>query len=217
MKLGIVLAAGEASRLPNKPLLPIGDDTIAIESALLFCTDAHVDRTYVVQNVTRVVERVLEMRGHEELEFLTQPAAYGVSDAISRVPTHAGDAVLVTFCDNVYPAGDLPRLKDYLDTPEVDNVASVRTVEGGEELDAWDEQGEKWVDRTQAKKSWPRLAGWYVLTADAAASGRVNEESVEYLNRVGARGIILPTRDWCDIGTPEAYSKFLEKGVKVTI
>lgn len=212
--IGIVLAAGEATRLPNKPLLPVGDDVIAIESAMQLCWDAGCDPLYVVQNTSRIVELVLKMRGHQNVSFVTQPAPYGVPDAVTRVPVPADGHALVAFCDNVYPPTDAAAVKRLLTLePEPANFVSVRVVrDNAEELDAWDAATHRFVSHDgRPAKQMPRIAGWYVLTADACAQGQVNESSVDYLNRVGARGVELPVADWCDIGTAAAYAAYLKR------
>lgn len=189
----IVLAAGEASRLPNKPLLPIAYGKVAIESALEFAVRCTGADPIVVDSPARVVSDVLAMRGWT-ITTVVQPEPLGVPDAISRGAAAIVDVdLLVLFCDNIYDTCK-PNVQRGVSTLMLDNDA----------LDGWDH---KWIPRCRGRKQ--RIAGYYMLNRDEAMLGTPGESSVDFLNRIGAKPVPLRCESWHDIGTVISYKEYI--------
>lgn len=199
---GIVLAAGEATRLPNKPLLPIEHRQIVIESALFFCDD-HCDETLVVVNTDGIIEQLLIRRGWQDLTFIVQPKAYGVCDAFARAACCAAhDHIMVTFGDNVYPVekismpvtGASVRKSN---NPELDECMSHLV----KDQTTWVKRGSTTVD------PW-KLLGWVQLPKKVAVLGEVDQTLIEFLNDHSIQGI-WSDKTCHDVGTVVSYLEYL--------
>lgn len=197
MKLGVVLAAGEAKRLPNKALLPIENGQLAIESAINFCKASGCDEIVVVVDCNYLVPLVLQKRGHC-LRYTVQPRAVGVCDAINRAAAllDPNGKMLVSFCDNIYreveTAWHNPR-----------PTACIREAPNGH-LDGWD--GEKWVERNVKTKF--KLAGW--LRMPYATAINFDGSLVDQLNEHRFKAEVSSVR-WHDIGTVDSYRRYLSE------
>ena len=193
----IILAGGQATRLPNKPLLPITGGRLSIESAMEYAkTFCPGFLPILVDNSAEIISRVLTLRGWD-FHLCIQPKPQGVPDAIYRgLDFASGTMLLILFCDNIYDHFDEPPSR-----PGVSTLMRTSNV-----LDGCD--GSQWL--THPDGSMLRIAGFYVLTREQASQGVPDESSVEFLNRIGVRPIVLPQDTaWWDIGTPVSYTEYL--------
>lgn len=203
MLTGVVLAAGEAKRLPNKALLPLKDKHIAIENAISFCFKACCHRVVVVVNTSGVIETVLKQRNWVNgIDFAVQPGAFGVPDAIQRASAFVQDYALVTFCDNIYPDEDLKLI-----TAQCSNAVSTRRS-ANPQLDFWCPNEREWKKRP-APDTRECIAGWYFLKREACVYGTPGMDPCLYLNKIGAKAVHCDPHSWTDIGTVDSYLKFL--------
>jgi NDP-sugar pyrophosphorylase family protein len=207
--IGVVLAAGEASRLRNKPLLPISGERILIESAIGFLRRNNAEDIFVVVDGSGVLRRVLEMLDYDTLKYVLQPRPYGVPDAIARVAPLVQNRAIIAFCDNFYDESE--QVTEY-----GGNWCSVRGSDQSG-LDGWDKNGGKdrqgcWLDRSLVKPRMPKLAGWLVLEKGTMERGLPDTSLVEFLNEHDVKAHeVSRTYRWYDLGTPEAYLAYLKE------
>lgn len=192
MRTAIVLAAGEATRLPNKILLPIPDRKIAIESSILFARGSYCDEIIIVHNGEELLPKILKARGHgNNLKYVSQLRPDGVCAAIARGANSAtlSEAVIL-FADNIYPHWEVAQWDKH-------PIASVRGVTG--DLDGWD--GSRWLHRQGALK----LAGW--VTLPTAVAKLAEGPFVDFLNGISCEPLLRKAENWHDIGTLDSYTK----------
>lgn len=216
-RLGVVLAGGQATRLPNKPLLPIGNARLLIESAIDFAAE-HCDQVVVVQPGNPAIEYALRCvwrsyagPGYNaEVVFATQHSPRGVPDAIRAGYEYAKgewDRVLVTFCDNMYDDFSGP---DGFTRDEKLSYASVVVIDDENErsqLDAYDDG--QWCHRASPQRpDTPRFAGWLDLTVEAVQGLQV-EELMGWMNYHDVVGVVMPRGGWADLGTLDSYCAYL--------
>lgn len=213
--LGIVLAAGESRRLPNKALLPLRDGRPAIMSAIdmvLGIPDiAHV--VIVVSPgsiIPKIVKALYPTINTNNMEFVTQLQPKGVMDALGCVIRGMTCAVpytraIVTFCDNVYPKNDFIDI----DGPSV----STRQV-SSTELDFFDNETGLWTSREKSSNARREaIAGWYLLPIDCLLQCGYRDNFLDYLNWIEATPISRAAKGWHDIGTLAAYHKYWDEVV----
>jgi len=198
MRCGIVLAAGEATRLPNKPLLPLRNGRPAITSAIDFCRRARCGRVVIVVGPNSAVPLVLQTLEPSGLNYAVQREPDGVRDAITCAANFVEDLALITFCDNVYDERDCG--------PEVGETAPLVSVRWRHpaQLDWYDFQKMRWQERESGSERWC-LAGWYLLGREHIEVGLSSQlTSVEYLNMIKARARQVKG-SWHEVGTAESY------------
>lgn len=215
--VGIILAAGEATRLPNKPLLPLHGGKILIESALdLF---KHMDSIVVVireGSLLPYIGNSRQWKSRGDIAFIQQRSYWpGVGGAV-----HSGadvlndtDNVCVAFCDNLYHVKDrelLDKLCAYKSgLPH--RVATVRQPrqEHTAMLDYWSSREGKWCVRggMHGSQEWA-LAGF--LFAQAVIFKQFGDTMTGSLNRLEVRPEhITGDKNWRDLGTVDSYREYL--------
>lgn len=209
MPIGIILAAGDATRLPGKVLLPISKSTIAIESSLTFARELCED--IIVVHSGDTIPRVLAMRGWQGLNFVPQSEPLGVCDAISKGSYAAyfnkNQQCLVFFGDNVYDKAEVPFAERCL--CKFGNFATVRESDLPE-LDGYDEENASWVARGTDPTL--KLAGWLQITKYCGMQARLDMGLPDFLNKIEAKPVQLDNVEdvWWDIGTPANYEAYIE-------
>ena len=187
---GIVLAAGSATRMPNKALMPIAGGRLAIESSLEFLRGLN---TTVVVSKDSLIPHVLKMRGWKHLQYAVQPEPKGVVDAIKRVEF---ELACVTFCDNVYSMFE-PRPHS--------PVATIR-CSPNTDLDWHD--GRQWCSRPKPESALA-FAGWCVVQQHML----VRESLIECFNICNVQPQLVE-EPWWDIGTTSEYERYLKSAYK---
>lgn len=191
MVIGVVLAAGRASRLPNKPLLP-AEGGIVIESGIQMLMRSRVDRIICVVSPDSLLPLVLKQRGHR-LTYRYQYTANGVLDALGCARTEGATRYLVTFCDNVFCSRENA-------VCDAGDYVAVRAG-SSDSLDGWN--GERWVERGEPMTH--VLAGWYSIKAcNLPAGGSV----LAWLNVIHAKPALCKG-DWFDVGTQKGYTDYV--------
>lgn len=211
MRVGVMLAAGEASRLPNKPLLPTRDrNSIVIESGLRLLSASGCGRLVVVERKDSLLRHVLHRR-RWLCEHLTQ-TNNGVVGAILQAADICSDEdeLIVTFCDNIHPHGSrVPLWKSE------GRRASVRQVSNAQ-LDVWSDDMGKWADRSQKKEGDWSFAGWLAVPATALRDAQEDVSMVSLLNYLEFDPVQLNDGTawhgtaWHDVGTVESYEEYIK-------
>lgn len=211
--IGVILAAGEATRLPNKPLLPLRGGKILIESALDFLRPC--DEIVVVVREGSVLPLVGLMRGWRGTISFVPQQGQDVGSAIrSGVQLlDDGDQVVVAFADNLYGHEDRVVLQQVCARAHMNimRFATVRqpAVELTSQLDYWCTTTYKWCVRggIHGSKEWA-LAGF--LCAQAVIFKQFGDTMCGSLNRLDFRPeMITCAVGWRDLGTVESYREYL--------
>ncbi len=215
----IILAAGEATRNPNKGVLPIADGRIAIESSLDFWARLGGDpaKVYIVVGPDAIVLRVLVMRGWKTIKYVTQPEPNGVVSALGHASVALGkhnyDPSLILFCDNVYESCHISDYNDHASVRRVDDPA--------QQLDAYDEAFMSWVKREIATDDDKRFLGWMILcrshlrTCEQSDEHNLRHQSlISYMNAWGLPAIEYDDGLVTDIGTIESYKDYVDSIVR---
>ena len=212
-RVGVVLAVGDATRLPGKLLLPIDRDLICIESAILFCIKSYCKEIIVVHNCTGIIPEILRMKGWyymDSISLLDQQHATGVMDALRLVEQCKGSQnhtheILITFGDNVYPNDE--KVERYA----LPNIASCRAIYDHnlyEQLDYYGMNG--WTKRCDNPTfpSCMSFAGW-ILAKNPLKCGS-HQHICDWLNAINFEPVYCQAAGWADIGTLYSYGRYLE-------
>jgi len=124
--IGILLAGGNATRLPNKPLLPQWDCRPVCFSGMDYLIRHKVDSITVVVPPESVIVDIIDQayRGHS-IQYVYQPEARGVGHALNCVGDNLGGIddlfpALIVMGDNIYPRDEeLPLTGSLEDGPFV--------------------------------------------------------------------------------------------------
>ncbi len=205
MRTGIILAAGDATRLPNKPLLPLRNCQPVITSGIHLLRRSGCGRVVVVVPNESPLQAILSVfPGTTGLTFVEQFTANGVADALRTVLPHVGldDELIVTFCDNVFTDEEVVPESPVEQGP----FAAVRRLEPriAYHLDKWVDN--EWVYRSVTGVD-ACLAGWYRIFGHNLQEATPDRNGIEFLNAIGADAhfVDLP---WWDIGTPAMYKEY---------
>jgi hypothetical protein len=200
-RIGIVLAAGKATRLPGKLLLPQTQGVPVIVSAMTQCPLACQETRVIVAegSLTEAWVKTTAICG-ERLRIVSQPDLE-IMDRLEDISAKGFDEVLLTFGDNIYPLGERITLG-----------ASVRRYDGpgADQLDGWNPELGEWVDR--ASKPGLKLAGWICLRASVWPHFCEGIDLVHALNVAKVAPVECSAAGWFDCGTEAAYLAYLEGG-----
>ena len=204
--LGVVLAGGAATRLPNKVLLPMLDLRPVIFSGLELLERAGcAEVAVVIPPFSAIAPVIRRAKLRAQLHIVTQAELTGVPHAISlaaRAVNFHFQRVLAVCADNVFPSDfPLPRVGWMLERSSVSVISSVpwwKAVHLAKERGG--------VFQTDATDHPRCFAGWLHLTRRDALDAKPHEETVAFLNRVAVYPDNVGTQPgWHDIGTPESY------------
>lgn len=205
--IGILLAGGNATRLPNKVLLPQRDGRPVCFAGLDYLLRHGADPVHVVVPPSSVVVDVIaEHYPDANLNFIYQPEARGVGDAINLVSARDGLA-MITMADNIYPPSEV--------VPSAGPYAVVRRVAAwrlphlvrltDERPDALGQARPPELTRTGPGRR-ALTSPWLI----AIGGKQLSPEGWPDLN--GARFIELPAAGWWDIGEPNLYAAYWRSG-----
>lgn len=225
---GIVLAAGESSRMPNKMCLPIGKNRIAIESSLDLC-ERYCEHTYVIftPDAYQYMVTLLEHKGYSlkrHFHYRTIQDLSGTSWAIRQSvkiiinelkSEFEPQQYLICYCDNIFHINVEPNPLSLLqnESEYEYNYAQVRRVANNnsyKELDRWCDVKHYWLDRSYSEgdiDDW-YLLGWLLLTKEACLSSQPDLSTVQFLNQIKARPV-KTTLNCYDIGTVAGYIGYI--------
>lgn len=197
--IGIVLAGGAATRLPNKILLPMRDGEPVIMSGIDYLYRHGCEEIRVVLPPNSPVVDIVETLRDDSagVAYVYQAEATGVGDAI-RLACPEHEPAMIVMGDNVYPENET------FESPGMSCVA-VRPVP------AWRMPHlVRWSDRMGAFTRGGAFGRMALTTPWVLGNGWQNEiapgEAWRGLNRY--RRVEMPAQGWWDIGTPELYAAY---------
>ena len=199
MTTGVILAGGEASRMPNKILLPV-ECGVLFESALKFLRRSECDPIVIVQNKLRWPELYLKSRHRDEgIQFVVQPEPEGVCDAINRAAPLVSDYACITFADNLYPW-------DHIHNYTGENYATYMNLKDHPkavkaQLDRYPWEQRKLDDHDTF------FAGYMHLSRRTMED--VSGNLMDAFNRFKIKGQKVNDIGWWDLGTVENYQSYL--------
>lgn len=209
--IGVILAAGNATRLPNKLLLPTRDYRPLILSSVEYLRTKKVREIRVVVAPNNAVELFLERyyRGKHNIRCLTQADPKGVIDAIMHgiQQDDPGEEKVVIVCgDNIYPPHEIiPREKP----PFV--VARRVPPNRAKHLVRWEPRFESWMRTGTPCRDPLCLTTPWVFTVEQMRSVELHrlglDRMEDLLNFCCLRPTEVPHNGWWDIGT---YDMFME-------
>jgi hypothetical protein len=209
-----VLAGGKATRLPNKPLLPLKDGSLVIESGLHMLNRTGIERVLIVVPPNSPLPDILEARRDRsverrfDVEYVVQPEANGVPSAIAC----AGECIdtreelMVVCCDNVFPddyAAPVDQLEPFKDLQQVQSLPQWQSMHLSRYTGQWSRRG--WgMDSC--------VAGWLKVARPTAMHGRSHAEMVDFLTACDVK----PYSDdnlrrgdgWWDVGVADSYARY---------
>lgn len=215
--IGVVLAGGRASRLPNKALLPIYGGFPMICSGITYLLDNNVRKIVVMEppdgSILRwLVPHIFNKIPATMFQFATDYYD-GVVGGIQCAAPFAseGEPVMYVCCDNIYPTKE-----QNLDPSWVTDTAIVRSVPSGwyDHLDRYEVSitgGGEWKHRTNIVDE---NANVYALTTPWVLSYKTVKEAykydalIDFFNGEKITPVVLPKQDWQDLGTVESYTDF---------
>ena len=230
---GIILAAGDATRMPNKHLLPIKQDLFAIESSIRLLTSSCINDIIIVIREDSLLPKILPQRfaGWPRFKYVVQGKDvkksyfHAVWTAImgSRLHDDSNASVCITCCDNIYPEDERVN-KDALYQCSSDLLLCTRMfpIDIAKHLTTFDSTA-SWtrgiIDATniaeyQLTHGYECFAGYamaknlkgFMKTVQHAIGYGAGTEAV--LNALKALPLNVPAAGWFDIGTPETYAKY---------
>jgi len=192
MNRGLILAGGLATRLPNKPLLPLRNHKPVITSSIDFFIRSKITPISIVIPSNSIIPLIVKhYYPNEPIEYLVQEVPLGVPMAISQLlpDTALGfeDRVIVAFCDNVYSV-------------ELEDPKPI-----GHTVMAIDDPIKS------GALTWYRgrqLAGWMQLDRDAIQWAHHYQDTLEFLKKIDGEAIVIHDPNWWDIGTIKTYEEY---------
>lgn len=199
---GVVLAAGLATRMPNKALLPLKNGRPAITSSIDLLLRSKIDDVVVVIPENSVVPDVLDaVYGCLSPSFVVQSGALGYPNAVGHAlrDREPADVVVVTCCDNVYSNDETVLLT------ELTNVACTRRVPywRASQLAKWSAL-HAWTKDGPSRVCFAGYAVFYGLSVDQCHY----TTTVDMLNALRVEPLPQLLGDWYDIGTVETYTAY---------
>lgn len=207
-RIGIMLAGGEASRLPNKPLLPTIGRRMVIESGLGMLWRSGCQRVVVVVRPRSFLPDVMTAMGiAERLDFVEQYDPGVIGAVKNGAAPLTADQYLVTFCDNIFDT------RETVDESLRGCHAAVRRVDNNHELDGWSSEDLRWRDRRDEPDI--KLAGWYLLPTNINwAQMDCAMPSTWFLNAIDAKPVLCVSEGWHDVGTEASYLEYLRDAIR---
>lgn len=184
---GIVLAAGLATRMPNKALLPLHDGRPAIFSGIRYLQRSLVESITVVYR-DEAVRNVVASHGPKGIQFIRDRSAQGPIASL-RLALVAGVDALVVMCDNVYPAHEKAPMLD-------GSWVVVRNVEDSSKQN---------LLKTESGLS--LTTPWLIHHDDFLALEGI-ESTAEMLKAIEFLEIERHQDGWRDIGTPYSFERY---------
>ena len=215
-RIGIILAAGESSRLPGKAMLPVGVCGRPAICEVIASLEPHVGKIIIALRDDSAIPDIVNAYAdravleHCEIAYHTQYTSVGMPWACRQVVEHIKDTnpvpdqCIVAFCDGMF-IGGFPAM------PSADDnmafiTATLPTVQT-QHLDRWG--FESWLERDDpnVNDTMPCFTGPMILRTVSMFQASPGMSTVQFLNKISARSV-FHMRKWFDIGTPETYRAY---------
>jgi NDP-sugar pyrophosphorylase family protein len=215
---GIILAGGKATRLPNKPILPIRHNMLAVESSINLYHRSGIHDIYIVVPPNHVLPQILSHRHGYTFKYVYQPRPDGVPGAIMAVLAQFPSitSFFVSCCDNVYHD------EEFIDVHNIEiqkttvPLIVTRNCSPADmhRLSGWDEASQQWQHPATNVQC---FAGWtYYPSASAFTQAYAQLQDsgscIELINALKAKPFHLDQTWWYDIGTVQAYREYWSQG-----
>lgn len=196
-RLGVVLAAGNSTRLPHKCLLPDREGRPVMMQAIDFSFLFAEECAAVVQPVSAERDWI---SSQEYAGVILTARPTGLCTALTVALEIEASEYLVTFGDNIY---------DGLSNNEVPVVgtASVRNIDNSE-LDGYD------FGKWQYRETYPihKLAGWICCYRKQLETIARATSLIGGMNAADIKPHYCdPSLEWWDIGTYDSYAAYLRR------
>lgn len=189
--IGIMLAGGLATRLPNKPLLPTKDGSPVCLSGLDYLKRHNVSHTVIVVPPNSPLVDVIEhFRPGQKYSYVYQPEAKGVGDAINLVK--ASVRAMIVVADNVYPEAEVVN--------EVECVVIRR-------VPAWRRPHLVGADGQRLDRGGSSFMPFSLTTPWVVGPGK-SWDPDGWPSLAGIKQVEREADGWWDIGTPELYAAY---------
>lgn len=210
--IGIVLAAGNATRLPNKLLLPMHNCRPLILSSVEYLRANNVEEIRVVVSQDSAVEPFLRRYYGDKhrIRCITQTMPKGVVNGILTgilEDDHWKKKLVVVCGDNVYPAHEkTPRLRPpFVVGRRVPRVRARHLVQ-------WDHRVCRWVRSEFPTRDPICLTTPWVFTVEQMRSVELDkiepDRMEDMLNLCSVTLAELPINGWWDIGTHDMFMAY---------
>lgn len=192
--IGVLLAGGAATRLPNKPLLPMIDGRPVCLSGIDYLRRHGIDHIIVVTPPNSPLVDVITafVASPQDLHFVYQQEPTGVGDAINLARAGIDVRSMIVMADNVYP-----REEKF----ECISGVAVRKVAAWKRPHLVRANGETHLTRDASCKALYSLTTpWLIGPSKLSPEG--------WPSLIGQKQIICKEEGWWDIGTPELYAAY---------
>lgn len=192
--IGVLLAGGAATRLPNKPLLPMRDGRPVCLSGIEYLRRHAVDHIIVVTPPNSPLVDVITsfVKNPDKIHFVYQQEPTGVGDAINLARDGVQVRSMIVMADNIYPQEE---------TFKVVSGVAVRKVAAWKRPHLVRADGTSYLTRDASCVTPYSLTTPWVL-----GPGKLSSEGWPSL--VGHKQIVCAEEGWWDIGTPELYAAY---------
>ena len=204
MNYGLVLAGGLATRLPNKPLLPMRNHEPVIISSIDFLKRSDIKDISVVVPSNSMIPLILKSYCLE-LSYIEQHSPLGVPKAISLFPhsLEAGDNLIIVYSDNIYPDDIIADTS--VCSGSYHSIITIDDPVKNHQLSKY--SNGQWLQESASPHC---IAGYMSLSDSALEIAHQFKETTTFLNTISADPIRLMTDKWWDIGTVATYREYWE-------
>ena len=210
---GVVLAGGLATRLPNKPLLPLRNLRPAITSAIDLFLRSNMkteDIAIVIPEDSPICHVLNIMYENNDFVYIEQKQARGVPAAISLVAQELilsdAEKFIITYCDNVYDECEqIPKII-------IESLATLSHSVISILDDVKSKSLSKYIDGLWVREARTAncIAGWLSITPKIARTACEFNTTEDLLNYHNGTPILMTDFGWWDIGTVNTYRAYLE-------
>lgn len=199
--IGVVLAGGAASRLPNKPLLPMKDLRPVLFSSIDLFKRSHIDDVTIIVPPGSLIPDIIRAHYQHDLNFVMQPDLTGVPHAarlaVEQRKLPDDTMVVVTMCDNIFAFNE--RIQPLPNSAVVRRITDFRSQHLAKKCNG------HWVASSPSPYC---FAGW--MTTDIGRLKKVepNTTTLDFLNSNAMTGQEIQTGGWWDIGVLETYTAY---------